>query len=89
MKETNTVIYVVEEDALTSVIKGILLGIIALAFIAVAGLVIAWLIDLNSMSQVESIAFDLDCAVNGDAVALFRSFKDYALETLEAFKELI
>lgn len=70
------------------VVEGILDVIIAMAIIIALVMVGAWLLHLNSMSQVDQIAFNLDKAINGQGVALFRNFENFVGVYVEMVKSM-
>ena len=73
---------------LVKIIEGVLDIIIAVAMLVLTVVVICWLIKLNDMSQIEKLAYEADVFINGQGVALFRTFENSTKECIDVFMNL-
>lgn len=76
-----------------NIIEGILEGIvdviIVLALIIITVIVATWLLELNSMSGLQQIAFNADVMINGEGVALFRNFQNHVMGLMDTIMGLL
>ena len=72
MEETMMTIYEIF-DGILKVIEGLIV-------LAIVALMIAWFMQFQNMGTIDQLIYKADVLANGEAVALFRNFKDYVVE---------